>query len=81
MEKSKKTFESALHELEKIVQDLENGEMTLDESIDGFQKGVELSKFCAKKLDEAEKKISILIEDDDGNVVKKDFACGEDEDK
>lgn len=68
-----KSFEEALNELEQITTTLEKGEITLDQSIDYFQKGIELSRFCAKKLDEIEKKISILVEDGEGNIVEKDM--------
>lgn len=69
-----KTFEEAIIELEQIVNNLERGELTLEESIAGFQKGIELSKLCSSKLDEAEKKISILLQDDNGNLVEQDFC-------
>jgi exodeoxyribonuclease VII small subunit len=66
-------FEAAINELETIIAKLEKGELKLDESIDHFQKGIELSKYCSKKLDEVEKKICILIEDDKGNVTEEPF--------
>ncbi|MCX7747505.1 MAG: exodeoxyribonuclease VII small subunit [Clostridia bacterium] len=68
-----RSFESAMSELEKIVARLESGELTLDESIEVFQKGISLSNFCSKRLDEIEKKISILIEDGNGNIIEEDF--------
>lgn len=74
MKKEKNSFELSLNELEEIIEKLETGDLTLDESIECFQKGIELSKFCSKELDSAEKKISILIEDKDGNLEKKDFS-------
>ncbi|MFA6308694.1 MAG: exodeoxyribonuclease VII small subunit [Clostridia bacterium] len=74
MEKKKKSFESALTDLEKIVQNLENGELTLDESIAAFQKGIELSRYCSKELNSAEKKISIILEDEKGDIKKKNFS-------
>ena len=49
-----KTFESALSQLEKIVQELENPELPLEKALKVFEQGVQLSKFCAKKLDETE---------------------------
>ncbi len=67
------SFEDALKELETIAQKLEHGDLALDESIDIFQRGIMLSKYCNTKLDEAEKKISLLIEDDLGNIQEKDF--------
>ena len=68
MRKSKKSFEEAISELEDIVEKLEKGELSLEESLDYFQKGIELSKYCSEKLDEVEKRISILIEDGQGGV-------------
>ena len=56
-------FEKSVEELQGIVDKLEKGDLTLDESVDLFKKGVELSKLCTKKLDEVEKKITILTED------------------
>lgn len=56
-------FEESVEELQGIVDKLEKGDLTLDESVDLFKKGVELSKLCTKKLDEVEKKITILTED------------------
>lgn len=74
MGKSRETFESAIEELERIIEKMEKGEMTLDESVKYFQKGIGLSKFCSKKLDEVERKITILIEDVSGNLEEKDFV-------
>jgi len=53
-----------LKELEEIVKQLEKGELPLDESIEMFQKGMMLSKDLSKMLDEMEKRVSILIEDE-----------------
>ncbi len=66
----KETFEQAVTDLEEIVNKLEKGELTLDESIQCFQRGVELTKYCSKKLDEAERSITMLIEGEDGIVEK-----------
>lgn len=57
-----KTFEESMNELEEIVNQLENGDLTLDQSIEKFQKGMQLSQKCSKELDNAEKKISMIIE-------------------
>jgi len=70
LESSKRSFEDAISELESIVEELENGELTLDESIDYFQRGIELSKFCNRKLDEVERKISVLVENEQGEIVE-----------
>lgn len=56
-------FEDALSELEKIVQQLEGGELSLDESLSMFEQGVKLSRLCHQRLDEAEKKIEALLTD------------------
>lgn len=56
-------FEEAIKELEKVVADLESGENGLDESIALFEKGIKLSKQCQKMLDNAEKKVRVLLAD------------------
>ena len=61
-------FEKALEQLEKIVNDLESGELTLDESIREFEKGVDLSRLCQKKLELAEERVKKLIEKADGKI-------------
>jgi len=67
------SFEEAMCQLEQIVLKLEKGDISLEESISSFQQGIELSRYCAAKLDEAEKRISILLQDEEGNLVEKDF--------
>ncbi len=57
----KDNFESALKRLEEIVQRLEAGELSLDESLKLFEEGIELSRQCAKKLSEAEAKVEKLV--------------------
>ena len=69
----KKTFEQSISELEEIVAKLEGGNVTLDESLELFEKGIKLSKGCQQMLDAAKKKVSILMTNDDGEVVKEDF--------
>lgn len=56
-----KTFEQAMKELEQIVQELETGEMPLEKAIKKFEEGVRLSKLCSEKLDQTEKRITILL--------------------
>ncbi len=68
-----KSFEESISELEEIVARLESGNVTLDESLELFEKGIKLSKNCQKMLDTAEKKVSILMTTDDGEIVKEDF--------
>jgi len=64
------SFENAIAELEEIVQKLEKGELSLEESISFFQRGVELAKYCSNKLDEAERSITMLIEDDKRQITE-----------
>ncbi len=72
-----KTFEESMLELEKVVSKLESGDITLDESLKLFEKGIKLSKNCQKMLDEAEKKVKILTASDDGSMEEKDFEVQE----
>lgn len=59
-------FEENIQELEKIVQELEKGDLNLDDSIKKFEEGMKISKQCNKFLEEAEKRITVLIENKDG---------------
>jgi exodeoxyribonuclease VII small subunit len=59
-------FEDALKKLEKIVDDLENGELSLDEALKKYEEGIELSRVCAQRLDNAKKKIDILTKNKKG---------------
>ena len=61
-------FEKAISELEQIVNELEEGNLPLDESLEAFQNGIVLSKICNKQLTEAERKIELLTKDKDGNL-------------
>lgn len=72
----KKSFESQIENLEKIVAELENGELSLDESVSKFEEGIKISKECNKTLEEAEKKITILLEKD-GDVKEENFVSEE----
>jgi exodeoxyribonuclease VII small subunit len=59
-------FEEAMARLETIVSELEKGDLPLDESLKIFEEGIKLSKTCLKMLDDAERKVEILIQDKDG---------------
>jgi exodeoxyribonuclease VII small subunit len=61
-EKSPPSFEQALTELESLVDTLEKGELTLEESLAAFERGIGLTRTCQKALDEAEQKVRILTE-------------------
>ncbi len=65
---AKPTFENAMKRLETLVHELESGDLSLDESLKKFQEGIKLSAFCSGKLDETEKKVSILLKDEEGKV-------------
>ena len=71
MEKNK-NFEEQMAELEKIVTELEKGDLSLDESVAKFEEGIKLSKECNEVLEEAEKKITILV-NQDGEVKEENF--------
>ena len=66
-------FEDALKRLEKIVEELENGSLSLDESLEKYEEGIKLSKTCSKKLEVARKKVEILLKSEDGSVELKAF--------
>ena len=65
MSKTSNNFEEHMQGLENIVQELEKGDLNLEESIKKFEKGIELSKKCNEILEDAEKKITILIKKED----------------
>lgn len=69
---SNQTFEKAIAELEEIVKKLEGGKATLDETLELFEKGMELGKFCSEKLDNIERKIEILVKGQ-GGIKKEPF--------
>jgi len=73
-----KTFESALEELEDIASELETGDLGLDEALGKYEKGVQLSRFCRKKLDEAARKIDILQKQGD-EIISKPVKLKDDE--
>lgn len=77
---AKQTFENAMKRLEEIVQELETGDLTLDDALKKFQEGIKLSKFCSKKLDETEKKVSILLKDEEVGVREEPFLPEDSED-
>jgi len=66
-------FEEAIKKLEEISKELESGSLSLDESVDKFEEGMKLSKTCTKMLNEAEKRINILI-NNDGEMSEENFT-------
>ena len=73
---AKRTFEDAMKGLEQIVRDLETGDLPLEVALKKFEEGIQLSKLCSKKLDETEKKITILLEDQKGQLSESVFGTG-----
>ena len=67
------TFESAIQRLEKIVTDMEEAELPLEDVLKKYEEGTRLVRFCSQKLDEAEKKIEVLTKKTDGSVVLEPF--------
>ena len=61
---AKKNFEDSLANLEKITEELESGDLGLEESLKRFDEGVKLAEFCNRKLDEAQQKVNILLKKD-----------------
>ena len=66
-------FETALKKLEDVVRRLEGGDLSLEESLKAFEEGVKQAAFCARKLDEAEKKVELLLKEKDGSFYKEEF--------
>ena len=79
-EVAEQKFEDAFQKLEGIVKKLEEGNLSLEDSLKAFEEGVRLSRFCSKKLDEAEKKVEILLKDSNGRLVAKPFSLEAEED-
>jgi exodeoxyribonuclease VII small subunit len=69
----KEKFEEALSKLEKVVEKLEAGDISLEESLRLFEEGIRLSRFCNQKLDEAEKRVEILLKDEEGRMKTRAF--------
>lgn len=78
--KLSKSFEEQIQNLENIVAELEKGDLNLDDSVSKFEEGMKISKECNKILENAEKKISILI-NQDGEIKEEDFETNNETDK
>ena len=66
-------FETSMEELENIVKELESGDLSLEDAIKKFESGMKYSTYCNDMLDKTEKKISILLEDANGNIKEEPF--------
>ncbi len=73
---SKENFEESMKKLESIVNELENGNLNLDESVEKFEEGMKIAKQCNTILEDSEKKITILLEKD-GELKEEKFEANE----
>lgn len=69
----KRKFEEAMDELEGVVKRLEGGKLTLDESLESFERGIKLARECEGKLTEAKGKVEKLIKDSQGQIKTEEF--------
>ncbi len=74
---TKLNFEKSMKQLEQIVQELESGDLSLEKAIKKFEDGVGLSKLCSKQLDETEKKVTMLLRDQNGKISVNSFKPDE----
>ena len=70
---AEKKFEAALARLEEIVKELETGDLPLEQSLKLFEEGIKLSRLCNKRLEEAERRVEILLKSKDGTVTAQAF--------
>lgn len=77
MTEKKKNFEASLKDLEKIVRRLEEGDLPLEDSLKLFEDGVRLSRECQERLNQAERRIEILLQDENGAPVLQNIGAGE----
>ncbi len=78
---SERKFEEAMKRLENIVESLERGDLSLEESVKSFEEGMKLLHFCSKKLEEAEQKVTVLIKESGGKFTQEPFEADEKEDE
>jgi exodeoxyribonuclease VII small subunit len=77
---AKKTFEQTLSALEKIVDELESGDLPLEKALKKFDEGMALSRQCSAMLDETEKKVSQLLGDDETDDIEVPFEINHNDD-
>jgi exodeoxyribonuclease VII small subunit len=70
---AEKKFETAMARLEEIVTELEKGDIPLEQSLRLFEEGVKLARICQARLQEAERKVEVLLKDEAGNLIRKPF--------
>ena len=73
-EQQSRTFEASLEALEQIVRDLEQGDLPLEKSLELFEQGIRLSRECQERLSQAERRIEVLLRDNQGRPVVSAFA-------
>lgn len=74
---AKPVFEKAIQQLEKIVEELESAEIPLEKAIQRFEEGTRLARACTRQLDDIEKRITVLMQTDQGEMVEADFNATE----
>ncbi len=72
-----KKFEDSLKKLEEVVKRLEAGDLPLDESLKLFEEGIRLSRLCTKQLEEAERKVEVLLKGEGGEFERRPFITDE----
>ena len=72
-DQSEKSFEDALKRLEEVLESLEHGNLNLEDSVQAFEEGVKLVRFCHDRLDEVERRVELLLKDEAGRFVTKTF--------
>jgi exodeoxyribonuclease VII small subunit len=73
-EDQSRTFEASLEALERIVQQLEDGDLPLEKSLELFEQGIRLSRECQERLSQAERRIEVLLRDNQGRPVTAPFS-------
>lgn len=71
--KAQPSFEKAIKDLEKIVKALETGDLPLEKALEKFEAGIKLSRYCSETLDDAEKRVTLLMTGETGEPVEKSF--------
>ncbi len=77
---AEKKFEKAMERLEEIVESLEGGELPLEDSLKVFEEGMKLARFCSHKLEEAEKKVTLLVRESDEKHTQVPFEIEKEKD-
>jgi exodeoxyribonuclease VII small subunit len=75
--KKSEGFEESIKKLDEIVKKMEKGDAPLQEMLKMFEEGIELTRHCQNILDNAEKKVSILLKNDAGDFIEKDFQINQ----